>query len=103
MPKIGPHFADELRAAGLAGLPFCWTPGLELPLERLISFDQAMTTEQRDAVLAVLAAHDATLPAAPAQRELDSADVRAKADALLADGTVPPRVKDFVAALKKVL
>lgn len=49
---IGPSFADELRAAGLLGLPFSW--GTDGTFE----FSETMTSEQRAAVLAVREAHD---------------------------------------------
>ena len=57
--SIGPSFSDELRTANLIGLPFSWgTDGI-------IQFDPRMTQAQRDAVLAVYAAHDPTKPAPP--------------------------------------
>ena len=58
---IGPTFADELRAAWLAGLPFCW--GSTTGLHDL----SALTDAQRAGVAAVLATHDQTraIPVAP--------------------------------------
>lgn len=55
---IGNTFSDELKAAGLLGLPFSW--GADGSFE----FSPTMTQEQRDAVMAVYAAHDpdAVLP-----------------------------------------
>lgn len=50
--KIGPTFAAELAAANIAGLPFAW--GADGKFE----FDPSMTSQQRAAVLAVLAVHD---------------------------------------------
>lgn len=50
---IGPGFAGELAAAGLAGLPFSWSVDGEF------HFAASVSQEQRDAVLAVYAAHDA--------------------------------------------
>lgn len=49
---IGPSFAKELRAAGLLGLPVVWGADGE------ISFGPGMSQMQRDAVMAVYAAHD---------------------------------------------
>ena len=39
----------------------------------------------------------------PTQASLDLADAKAKIDTLLADALIPQKVKDFAAALKKVL
>lgn len=49
---IGPTFHGELLAAGLIGLPFGWSG------DGGLTFDDAMTQEQVDAVLAVYEAHD---------------------------------------------
>jgi hypothetical protein len=49
---IAAHFADELRAAGLLGRPFTWGE------DGAFHFDPAMLPAERDAVLAVYAAHD---------------------------------------------
>lgn len=49
---IGAHFVRELEAAGLLGLPFAWGP------DGKIEFGAGMTQAQKDAVLAVAAAHD---------------------------------------------
>lgn len=64
MPKpIGPTFADELRAAGCAELPFSWSG------DGTISFDPAITTQQHDAVIGVYAVHDpASRPPLPDDR-----------------------------------
>lgn len=60
MKQIGSTFPAELAAAGLAGLPFSWTAAGE------IAFDDSVTQQQRDAVMAVYAAHD------PKQAEIQS-------------------------------
>lgn len=52
---IGPSFSNELNAAGLLGKPFSWSS------DGTLSFDPSMTQTDRDAVRAVLAAHDPTV------------------------------------------
>ena len=52
MKQIGPTFSAEIKAASLVGLPFAW--GADGKLE----FDPSMTSQQRAAVLAVVAVHD---------------------------------------------
>lgn len=52
MKTIAPTFANELRAAGLFGLPFSWQE------DGTINFGEEMTQEQIDAVNVVYAAHD---------------------------------------------
>ncbi len=59
MTTIGPSFGRELEIAGLAGLPMAWGA------DGRITFGDAVTRQQRDAVLTVLAAHDPTKPAPP--------------------------------------
>jgi hypothetical protein len=49
---IAAHFADELRAAGLTGLPFSWGD------DGSFHFDPRITPEQRLAIETVYAAHD---------------------------------------------
>lgn len=49
---IGTSFADEIRRAGLGGLPFSWGG------DGSFQFGAAMTPEQIAAVQAVYAAHD---------------------------------------------
>lgn len=51
---IGPTFADEIVAAGYAGLPFTWGA------DGGIQYGAAITPEQRAGIEAVLAAHDPT-------------------------------------------
>lgn len=54
MSAIGPNFANELAAAGLIGLPFSWgTDGV-------IEYGTAISSAQKTAIEAVLAAHDPT-------------------------------------------
>lgn len=47
---IGPSFAAEIEAAGLMGLPFAWS-------SEGVTFGGDLTTEQRAAIEAVVAAH----------------------------------------------
>lgn len=55
MLPLTPHFAEDLRAAGLLGLPFTWSP-----TDGTCTFDARMTAAQIAAVQAVIAAHDPT-------------------------------------------
>jgi hypothetical protein len=57
--RIGPTFASELAAAGLAGLPICWSD------DGTVEYGAAMTADQIAAAEAVLAAHDPTKPLPP--------------------------------------
>lgn len=50
--KYGITFPQELIAAGVGGLPMSWTE------DGQFIFDDSITQEQRDTVLAVAAAHD---------------------------------------------
>jgi hypothetical protein len=59
MARIGPHLAEELQLAGLAGLPFTWgEDGVDLT-------DPRLTSGQIAAIQAVVAAHDPLVPATP--------------------------------------
>ncbi|GEM_PF-1200470 len=67
---LGPSFPSELAAAGLVGLPFSWSEngvnfGDVINLDGSITVNEALTPEQRDAILAVVAAHDANAEAPP--------------------------------------
>jgi hypothetical protein len=62
MKAIGPSFSDELKAAGLLGLPFTWGA------DGVIQFNAAMTQAQIDAVNACHAAHNPLLPSADGTR-----------------------------------
>lgn len=68
---IGPAFADEIRAAGLDGLPFTWGA------DGSLAFDPSLTPDQITAIRAAVAAHN---PAAPRQDAalLDELLLRAK-------------------------
>ena len=55
--RIGAAFGDELRAAGLAGLPFSWGD------DGTFTFDERMTKSQIAAVQVVFDAHDPNTPA----------------------------------------
>jgi len=52
MKPIGPTFSEELKEAGLMGLPFSWGD------DGSIAFAPSMTTEQKDAVMGVYDRHD---------------------------------------------
>ena len=97
MKPIGPSFGDEIKVAGLLGLPFSWGA------DGVIQFDPRMTQTQMNAVLAVYAAHDPLTPAAPTQQALNAADLKAKIDTLVANLAIPQAVRDFATALKKTL
>jgi hypothetical protein len=56
---IGPTFPSELEAAGLLGLPFSWGA------DGTLNWGDAMTTQHKNAVLAVYAAHDPTKTSPP--------------------------------------
>jgi hypothetical protein len=56
MPIIGPNFPHELRAAGLADLPIGWD-------ETDVYGTENLTTEQNNALQAVIAAHDPNVAA----------------------------------------
>lgn len=49
---IGQHFAAELEAAGLGGLPISWTAA------GVVTGRELLTSQQRTALDAVIAAHD---------------------------------------------
>lgn len=51
--KIGPTFAREIAAAGLAGLPFAWSADG-------VTYGEDLEPPDRDRIEAVLAAHQAT-------------------------------------------
>lgn len=67
MKAIGPSFAEELRAAGLLGLPFTWGEDGD------ITFHADMTPQQIADVESVYAAHT---PATPLAIEKDAAQAR---------------------------
>jgi len=94
--KIGPSFSDELKTAGLTGLPFAWGD------DGTFTFDERMTAEQRDAVLALYTVHDPKKAAVKSQKELDREDALAKIDAVLADPKQDKGVQDALAAIKKI-
>jgi len=71
MARIGPRFAEELRAAGVADHPFTWdAEGVEL-------LDSRLPQTVKDAILAVLAAHDPLLPATPSPAAQATSDFQA--------------------------
>lgn len=73
MKPIGSAFPSEIEAAGLAGLPFSWGP------DGVIEFGPAMTSQQRAAVLAVVAVHDAARVPTPSPEKARSAALEAMA------------------------
>jgi hypothetical protein len=94
--KIGPSFPDELRAAGLTGLPFAWGD------DGTFTFDPRMTPAQVAAVQAVYVAHDPKLAAPKSQGEFDRDDLDARVAALSVVPT-PQELRDAVVALHKVV
>lgn len=56
---IGPSFAAEIEAAGLMGLPFAWS-------SEGVTYGADLTTQQRAAIEAVVAAHNPTIVGKPA-------------------------------------
>lgn len=96
MAVIGPTFADELRVAGLAGLPFSWGS------DGVLEFDRSVTLADRQAILAVLAAHDPQRACADVVRDA-FVDVQAKVDAVRKDGTVPKSVLTAIEAMEGCL
>ena len=71
--RIGPSFGEEIVAAGLGGLPFSWGS------DGTFEFAPSMTQAQRNAVLAVYAAHDLTRES---QRDIDERTARDRLSAL---------------------
>lgn len=63
MKNIGPSFFDEIKAAGLVGLPFTWNASGAL------NFDPSMTSAQVASVQSVYAAHDPAAPSWAAYQE----------------------------------
>ena len=66
--KLGPSFPFELAAAGLLSLPIAWTSngvnfGDVVNLDGSVTLNNALSSENRSAVEAVVAAHDPTAPA----------------------------------------
>lgn len=100
MKRIGPSFSEELRRAGLLGLPFSWGD------DGVIQFDDRCTGVQREAVLAVYAAHD---PAKTSKSEVLEDKLKDATDAVLAeildkrakDADAPQAVKDWDAERSK--
>lgn len=70
---IGPTFPIELEAAGLLGLPFSWGA------DGTLNWGDAMTDQQKAAVLAVYEAHDPTKlnPVSPAEQLVTIAQLQA--------------------------
>jgi hypothetical protein len=94
MKPIGRTFANEVRAAGLHGLPFGWNG------DGRFEWGDDITEAQRAAVLAVYEAHDPTALPPPVITPRDIA--RAKIDAALAAKS-SPAILDALAAIKAVL
>lgn len=90
---IGPRFAQDLRAAGLAGVAISWsTDGTVTGVEDL-------PAGQRAAVEAVLAAHDPRTAADPTPAEQARAQRRADLDRAVAEPGVSPRLRAALLAL----
>lgn len=82
MKTIGPNFPAEIKAAGLAGLSFGWTP------DSALVFDAAMTPEKIAAVQAVYAAHDPSKPLTQTPQE--------SIDSLERTDMIPRAVREFM-------
>lgn len=90
MKPIGQTFSDELAVSGLLGLPFSWSE------DGIITFSDAITSEQRVAVMAVYDAHDPDAVPVPAfysctpwqiRKALNSSGLRAGVEAAIAAST----------------
>lgn len=88
--RIGPSFVSELAAAGLIGLPFSWQP------DGVVIYGDDLTAEQRDALDAVVAAHD---PAAPAPADVPPTVTKYQAFVVLARHGLLGQVNAFFDAL----
>ena len=77
MSQFGPHFAAELRDAGLAGLPIAWTPAGE------VTGRDALSPEQDAELQAVIDAHDPDAVVVPVPEAVTPRQARL---ALLASG-----------------
>jgi hypothetical protein len=91
---LGPSFAGEITAAGLAGLPFAWNA------DGTITGRGNLTAQQNATLDAVIAAHDPTKPAVPAsvtaaqaRLALNAAGKRAAVEAVVAAATQD--IKDY--------
>lgn len=82
-------FARELAAAGLSNAPLSWT-------DTSIVFDSNATREQRDAALAVLAAHDP----APDPNQVRSEDRAEALAALIGNATAETALDGFFRSIK---
>lgn len=71
MPRIGPSFPDELRAAGVVDFRFAWSGDAGT-----VDFHPDVPDSERAKVLAVLAAHDGPLSEARHQA-LEATDAEA--------------------------
>jgi len=103
MKKIGQSFSDELKAAGLVGLPFAWD--CETGAVRMD--DPRLTDAQRDAIKAVRAAHNPTTLSAVQITENTKTqaltDLVSHCTLIEADASLPIKVKALAMLLKKVL
>lgn len=94
MAPIGPHFSEELQAAGLLGLPFAWGA------DGTLTLDPSLTEQQRTAILALVAAHDYTVPATD-RDDVRDAYVAAKAavQTMAANAAIPADARNAVVKL----
>src|SRR3990167_963942 len=70
---LGPKFGSEVKAAGLAGLAFSWSP------DGTITGRENLTQQQSDALDVVIAAHN---PAAVPAKILRLQEIEADADTI---------------------
>lgn len=94
---IGPRFAADLEAAGLGALPMSWSA------DGRLDYGPVVTDAQKAQVAAVLATHDPTAPAPKTLRQQQVEAAKARIADLVADGSVPARIRAFAAALDRVL
>lgn len=100
---IGPSIGDELKAAGVDGLPFAWNP----QTGQLRTDDPALTPAQRTTIQAVFAAHDPAKPSADDVAKLERVAAREKHLADLqtieTGATTPVAVQAMAQLLREVL
>jgi len=98
--KIGPSISDELKAAGVAGLPFSWRDSDGA----LRTDDPNLTVAQRTAIQAVFAAHDPTKKSVEQTAKLVKSQARQDfidhCAAIEEDATLPAKIKQLCVLLK---
>lgn len=91
MATIGPHFPEELQAAGLLGLPFSWDANGNM------SGVEALTSPQQIALAAVIAAHDPNISSSQGSRYAAfKADVNYQALLAQLKAATPAQVQSYI-------